>query len=165
MADLVVRPVAGFDTGAMARLLNAIIARGGTTAMTDPVTADEIAGWVQAPCSAWHVAEQAGEIVGFQWIEPHDALPPEACDIATFAAAGQTGLGIGSALFAATEPAARALGFAWINATVRADNTGGLAYYQSRGFRVWKQVPEVEIAPGLVVDKLCKRYDLDQADP
>jgi GNAT superfamily N-acetyltransferase len=161
MRDLVVRPVAGFDTGAMARLLNQIIAFGGTTAMTDPVTAEDIAGWAQAPRSAWHVAEQAGEIVGFQWVEPWGALPPEAAAIATFAAQGRTGLGIGSALFAATEPAARSLGYAWINAEIRADNVGGLAYYQSRGFRVWKHVRDVEIAPALVVDKVWKRYDLD----
>jgi len=161
MADLLVRPVARFDTSAMARLLNAIIATGGTTAMTAPVTAEEIAGWANAPRSAWHVAEQAGEIVGFQWVEPWEALPPEAASIATFTAEGRTGLGIGSALFAATEPAARALGYAWINAEIRADNAGGLAYYQSRGFRTWKQVTDVEIAPGFVVDKIWKRYDLD----
>jgi L-amino acid N-acyltransferase YncA len=145
----------------MARLLNGIIAAGGTTALTEPVTADEIAAWAAAPRSAWHIAEAGGEIVGFQWIEPWDALPPEAANIATFTAQGRTGLGIGSALFAATVPAARALGYAWINANIRADNAGGLAYYQSRGFRDWRHVPGVRLGNGLVVDKVWKRYDLD----
>jgi L-amino acid N-acyltransferase YncA len=161
MRDLAIRPPAPWDLRAMARLLNDIIATGGTTAMTDPVTADDIAAWAAAPRAAWHVAEAAGEIVGFQWIEPWDALPPEAANIATFTAQGRTGLGIGSALFAATVPAARALGYAWINADIRADNDGGLAYYQSRGFRVWRHVPVVRLANGLVVDKVWKRYDLD----
>lgn len=161
MAGLVVRVAAPYDTAAMARLLNAIITTGGTTAMTDPVTADEITGWTRAPRAAWHVAEQDGDIVGFQWIEPWDALPPEAANIATFTAEGRTGLGIGSALFAATEVAARRLGYAWINANIRTDNTGGLAYYQSRGFRDWKHVPGVRLGDGTMVDKIWKRFDLD----
>jgi GNAT superfamily N-acetyltransferase len=58
--------------------------------------------------SAWHVAEnERGEILGLQWIEPHAGLPPEACSIATFVAPGRQQLGIGSALFPATERAAR----------------------------------------------------------
>ena len=58
----------------------------------------------------------------------------DAAEIATFTKIGKTGLGIGSALFRATEKAARGLGYTWINANIRADNAGGLAYYQSRGF-------------------------------
>jgi L-amino acid N-acyltransferase YncA len=156
-----VRPVMGYDLGAMAGLLNEIIAKGGTTALTLPVTPDEIAGWTRSPKSAWHVAEQGGTILGFQWIEPWDPLPPEAANIATFVRSGQTGLGIGSALFSATEPAARALGYGWINANIRADNAGGLAYYQSRGFRIWKHVAGVTLDDGSIVDKIWKRYDLD----
>lgn len=161
MDRLSVRPAMGLDAAAMARLLNEIIAAGGTTALTLPVTPDEITGWTRAPKSAWHVAEQGGAIVGFQWIEPWEPLPPEAANIATFVKAGQTGLGIGSALFDATAPAARALGYRWINANIRADNVGGLAYYQSRGFRIWKRVEGVRLENGLVVDKVWKRYDLD----
>jgi L-amino acid N-acyltransferase YncA len=161
MRDLTVRPAAAYDSRAMARLLNAIIETGGTTAMTRPVDPDEITAWTRAPRAAWHVAEQAGGIVGFQWIEPSDILPTEVAAIATFTAQGQTGLGIGSALFAATEPAARALGYAWINADIRADNAGGLAYYQSRGFRDWRRVEGVRLSDGTTVDKVCKRYDLD----
>ena len=161
MAELRVRPAATLDLGAMARLLNEIIARGGTTAMVDPVTADDIAAWISAPGAVFHVAEADGRILGFQWIEPHTKLPPEACDIATFVEVERTGMGIGSALFAATEPAARQLGYRWINATIRADNASGLAYYQSRGFRDWHVIASVPLRNGLVVDKVSKRYDLD----
>jgi L-amino acid N-acyltransferase YncA len=161
MAEFHVRRAAPFDLGTMAGLLNAIIARGGTTAMVNPVTPDDIASWIAAPAAVFHVAEAAGRIAGFQWIEPHDDLPPEACDIATFVQPERSGMGIGSALFAATEPAARRLGYRWINATIRADNDGGLAYYQSRGFRDWQVIRGVALRNGLVVDKVCKRYDLD----
>jgi GNAT superfamily N-acetyltransferase len=161
MVDAVTRRAARYDTRAMARLLNEIIASGGPTAMPEPVTAEEIARLSAAPGAAWHVAEAGGRIVGLQWVEPHEALPPEACDIATFVRQERAGLGVGSALFTATRTAARRLGYAWINATIRADNPVGLAYYQSRGFRDWQLLEDVPLGDGKVVDKICKRFDLD----
>jgi len=161
MAELHVRRAGALDVSAMALLLNQIIARGGTTAKTDPVTTEEVLRWVKAADAVWHVAEQDGEIVGFQWIEPHESLPPEAVDIATFVQQGRGGLGIGSALFAQTEAAARDLGYLWINATIRADNEVGLGYYQSRGFRDWTHLTATRLANGQIVDRVCKRYDLD----
>lgn len=156
-----IRRAHALDAPGMARLLNQIIATGGTTAITEPLEPDEFVGWIKADRAAWHVAEIGGEIVGFQWIEPLDDTAPEAANIATFVQEGRTGLGIGSALFTATARTARDMGYAWINANIRADNESGLTYYQSRGFRDWKRVEKVEIAPGLIVDKIWKRYDLD----
>lgn len=158
-----VRPPLTLDTADMARLLNQIIAAGGTTAIARPVTAQDIAEWIafDPPRSAWHVAVDADErIVGFQWIEPEASLPPEAANIATFVQIGQTGLGIGSALFEATRTAARALGYLWINANIRADNEGGLIYYQSRGFQDYGVIEGYRMADGQIVDKRLKRYDL-----
>lgn len=147
----------------MAELLNAIIARGGTTAHTSPVTRGTIAGWMarHGDAAAWHMAEDdTGGMLGFQFIEPHPGLPPEACDIATFVRLGQAGLGIGSRLFEASASAARARGYAWINATIRADNAGGLAYYQSRGFEDYAQRRDTLLADGTRIDKISKRYNL-----
>ena len=147
----------------MAGLLNEIIAKGGTTAITEPVTRDTIAAWMtRAPGRmAFHVAEdETGHVMGFQWISPSGDLPPEAAEIATFVRIGHTGLGIGSALFRATEAAARALGYRWINANIRADNHGGLVYYQSRGFEDYARIKDYRLADGTPVDKILKRYDL-----
>ncbi|GLQ28339.1 GNAT family N-acetyltransferase [Sulfitobacter pacificus] len=158
-----VRRAVNFDAANMADLLNEIIAEGGTTALTRPVTgADLIERMAFAPeRSAWHVAVDAKEnIVGFQWINPKDDLPQGAVDIATFVQIGQTGLGIGSALFEATKQAAKALGYIWINANIRADNEGGLIYYQSRGFQDYGVIEGFEMANGDLVDKRLKRYDL-----
>ena len=158
-----VRRAGVLDAGAMAELLNAIIAQGGTTAMTEPVTRDALAARIAAhpDRSAWHLAEDdAGAVLGFQYIVPNDRLPPEACDIATFVQIGRTQLGIGSALFAATVAAARAMGYAWINATIRADNTGGLAYYRSRGFEDYAIARDLPLATGQRVDRISRRYDL-----
>lgn len=158
-----VRRAMALDTSSMAQLLNDIIDKGGTTALTRPVTGQDLSDWMASNSdqSAWHVAlDDSEKVVGFQWISPHDKLPPDAVDIATFVMLGRAGLGIGSALFAATERAARALGYRWINATIRADNHGGLTYYQSRGFRDWDYEEGVRLDSGLTVDKVSKRYDL-----
>lgn len=156
------RPIP-LDLPDMARLLNDIIAEGGTTAHARPVTGDDLAEWMsyEPDRNAWHVALDAEErVVGFQWIEPRENLPPEAADIATFVQIGQTGLGIGSKLFDATRKAAKELGYVWINANIRADNEGGLIYYQSRGFQDYGVIEGYEMANGQIVDKRLKRFDL-----
>ena len=158
-----VRPAIPLDAPSMARLLNAIIDQGGTTALTDPVTGSDLADWMAENDgqTAWHVAlNDAEEVVGFQWIAPKVGLPPEACDIATFVRVGQTGLGIGSKLFDATRRAAKAIGYQWINANIRADNEGGLIYYQSRGFGDYGRIEGYTLDDGQVVDKILKRFDL-----
>ena len=158
-----VRKPIPLDLPDMARLLNAIITEGGTTALARPVTAEDLADWMafESDRNAWHVAVDGSEhVVGFQWIEPESTLPPEAANIATFVKIGQTGLGIGSALFDATRKAAKDLGYVWINANIRADNEGGLIYYQSRGFQDYGRIEGYEMADGQVVDKRLKRFDL-----
>ncbi|MEP3442602.1 MAG: GNAT family N-acetyltransferase [Sulfitobacter sp.] len=158
-----VRPAIPLDAGSMARLLNEIIRIGGTTALVRPVTgADLIERMAYAPeRSAWHVAlDDDEQVVGFQWITTSQELPPHAAEIATFVQVGQTGLGIGSALFSATAKAAEELGYIWIRANIRADNEGGLTYYQSRGFRDYDLIEGYTLADGTKVDKRLKRYDI-----
>jgi L-amino acid N-acyltransferase YncA len=160
---ITVRPAARFDTGSMAQLLNEIIKIGGTTAIARPVTGGDLAEWMASSPdrSAWHVAlDESEQVVGFQWIESSSKLPPEAAEIATFVQVGQTGLGIGSALFNATAQAAKTLGYVWIRANIRADNDGGLTYYQSRGFRDYDVIEGYEMADGTLVNKRLKRYDV-----
>ncbi len=139
---MLVRRATSLDARTMAELLNEIIAQGGTTAMSKALSRSEMSDWIDSNMaqSAWHLAESdAGELLGFQKISPVEGLPQEACSIATFAKLGKTQLGIGSALFQATQKAAAALGFHWINATIRTYNEGGIAYYQSRGFEPYKR--------------------------
>ncbi|MEL6808930.1 MAG: GNAT family N-acetyltransferase [Pseudomonadota bacterium] len=159
-----VRPAIALDAPSMARLLNPIIEEGSTTAITAKVTGDVLAEWMADTYdrAAWHVAVNDGEeVVGFQWIaQGGDYLPAEAAEIATFVQIGQTGLGIGSKLFDATKRAAKDLGYKWINANIRADNEGGLIYYQSRGFIDYGRIDGYEMSNGQSVDKILKRYDL-----
>lgn len=160
---ITIRRAGILDARQMAELLDAIIQKGGTTAHTEPVSKETILEWMHRypERSAWHVAEdETGIIIGFQFLEPHPDLPPEACDIASFVRVGTTGLGVGSSLFERSKKAAIELGYAWINATIRADNAGGLAYYQSRGFEDYAHHTNQRLGNGLIVDKFSKRYDL-----
>ena len=164
MTEITVRKALAIDTRQMADLLNAIIAKGGTTALERAVTGSDIAEWMgSAPGrSAWHVAvDRGGDVLGFQWIEPADYLPKEAAEIASFVQLGKSGLGIGSQLFDATKAAAKRLGYGWINANIRADNEGGLIYYQSRGFRDYDRWEDYKLPSGMRVEKVLKRFDLD----
>ncbi len=159
-----VRPAIRLDAPSMAKLLNKIIIDGGTTALTKTVTGEDLLERMSANDgrTAWHVAVNADEaVVGFQWIAPGGSyLPPQAAEIATFVEVGQTGLGIGSKLFDATKAAAKSLGYGWINANIRADNEGGLIYYQSRGFVDYGRIEDYKMENGQTVDKVLKRYDL-----
>lgn len=158
-----VRRAGVLDARPLADLLNEIIELGGTTALTTPISVTEIKDWItrQPNRSAWHLAEDdRGAVLGFQFIEPADYLPEEAAEIATFAKVGKVQMGIGSALFKATQIAARQLGYSWINANIRTDNFGGLAYYQSRGFEDYAKKSGVSVGSGLTVDKCLKRYNL-----
>jgi L-amino acid N-acyltransferase YncA len=156
-----VRRAGALDAAPMAELLNEIIAEGGTTAMTEPVDRAYFLGRFQTPQSIWIVAEDdAGALLGFQWVTPLESEPGLVAEIATFARVGRTGLGIGSALFAATREACLAEGYDWIRANIRADNTGGLIYYQSRGFEDYGRIDGYRMGNGQVVDKVLKRYAL-----
>jgi len=147
----------------MRDVLNPIVAAGGTTAFEDPLSLAEIAALtLEAPgLIAAHVAlDPAGGVAGFQYLCRHPALPPEIGDIATFARRSPKVPGIGRALFPATRAAARAAGLTAIEATIRADNVGGLAYYSAMGFVDHRVTRGVPLKDGTPVDRIGKRYRL-----
>ncbi|MEO0360595.1 MAG: GNAT family N-acetyltransferase [Pseudomonadota bacterium] len=152
-----VRAVGPADAPAMAALINPIIAKGGTTAYEDPLDAAYFEARIEAlaPPFTGHVALAGGRLVGFQFCEPHSELPPDMGDMATFAALDAT-RGVGSALFAATRTAAEAGGLRALQAYVRADNEGGLAYYEKAGFRTERIDPAVPLKDETPVDRVAK---------
>ncbi|MDJ0857470.1 MAG: GNAT family N-acetyltransferase [Dinoroseobacter sp.] len=161
---VIVRRAGSLDAADLACLLNEIAKDTVRTAQTHDISKAEVLEWLYKASghSARQVAEtETGRILGFQSIEPHEDLPPEACDIATFVRTGQSGLGIGSRLFAETLRAARELGYRWINATLHADNTGGLAYYQSRGFELYICEASQTLSNTTHFDRVRMRFDLD----
>lgn len=160
---ILVRTVAQADTRAMADLLKEIIPAGDRSAGSTAISRQSLDRWVSSdPArSAWHKAEDAaGMLLGFQVIAPKDGLPPDACEIASFVRTGRASLPVGSRLFEATAIAARHLGYSWINATIRSDNTGALVYYQSRGFEDYRVDRDRPPDKGSRVMKISKCYTL-----
>ena len=157
-----IRPATPADMGPMADLLNEIIAIGGTTAFEDAVTAEMLEGWyLSADAYCCHVAvDSAGDIAGYQALERTDAYGPNIGEISTFARQTAPVKGVGTALFDATKVRAKAAGLAAINAKIRADNTGGLAYYTKMGFRDHSEIPDVPLNDGTPVTRVLKRYQL-----
>jgi L-amino acid N-acyltransferase YncA len=158
-----VRPVNSADAPALAALLNAVIRAGGTTALEEEFTPEALdAAYLTGPTvHCCHVAEDAaGDLAAFQTLGRYPGLPGDVGDIATFAAIERKQGGAGSALFAATKDRARQLGLSAINATIRADNTGGLAFYTKQGFTDHGVTRAVPLKDGTPVDRVHKRYGL-----
>lgn len=163
MTALRIRPATARDAPALAAILNPIVRAGGTTAMEVELSEAEVAaGFVAGPavlsCLAAEGAE--GRLHGFQTLARHPELPEDWADIATFAGPAPRPSGVGAALFAATRATAARLGLAAINATIRADNARGLAYYARMGFETYAVAPAVPLADGTAVDRISKRVRL-----
>lgn len=163
------RQVTMADVPGLCALLNEIIEIGGTTAFQTPLTEEEFARhYVTAELLvSCVVAEDDGNLLGFQaleWADPNwcgdGALPEDWLIIATFARAGRTKSGIGRAMFAETLKSARKTDATAIDATIRADNTGGLAYYSRMGFVEYGVLRDIPLNDGKLVDRVRKRFDL-----
>lgn len=162
--DVEVRAARREDAAGLAELLNGVIARGGTTALEEPFTPERLdATYLTGPeviCCVVAVDPASGRHEGFQTLGRYPGLPDGYGDIGTFARVGGTQRGVGRALFAATQAEARRLGLAGINATIRADNTGGLQFYSRLGFVDHSVRQALPLKDGTVVDRISKRYAL-----
>jgi ribosomal protein S18 acetylase RimI-like enzyme len=156
-----VRPAKLTDAGVLCDLLNEIIRIGGTTAYEIPMTVDEfIECFLSGPnFVSCFVAEdeKSGLLLGFQTLERHVELPDEG-NIATYARPEPKIPGVGTALFAATRVKAYGSALSAINATIRADNAAGLAFYKKMGFEDNKITKAVPLEDGTPVDRVSKRY-------
>lgn len=159
---MIVRPATPADAPAMNRLQNAIIALGGTTAHQHPKTEAQVrADYIDGPGTlTCMVAEEGGQVIGFQAVGTSPALPEGWGDIGTFVAAGLQAKGTGAALFAATRAALRGKGLTTLNATIRADNVPGLAYYARMGFTDYAHDPDWTLEDGRKVGRISRRLAL-----
>ena len=157
-----IRPALAQDAPQMVAVLTPIILAGGTTALQTPLSPEALQDWfVDGPKTlTCHVAELSDRVVGFQWLGRNPKLPEDCADIATFAQQSPKVPGVGRALFAQTTTAARALGLAQINATIRADNVPGLSYYRKMGFVDHGVTKGVPLKDGTPVDRVHKRFAL-----
>jgi L-amino acid N-acyltransferase YncA len=159
-----VRDALAEDAASLADLLNAIIAKGGTTALEQPFTPERLATTYLVGsavlCCFIAVDQTTGRTEGFQTLGRYPGLPDDIGDIGTFARIDGKQRGVGSALFAATRERARSLGLTAINATIRADNVGGLAFYQKMGFLDHSVTRAIPLRDGRPVDRVNKRFRL-----
>lgn len=158
-----IRKAVSSDAEELSVLLNEIIRAGGTTAIETPLSAAEFADWFidGAFPLVCHVAELDGTLLGFQSLSVFGDPPKGSADIATFARLNPKTKGVGTALFPATRAAAEKLGLAFINATIRADNVSGLAYYTAMGFEDYDRKVAVPLLDGTPVDRVKKRFLLN----
>ena len=128
------------DAKALSDLLNVIIEAGGTTGHRNPFDAERMLHHYIQPergigCT---VAEDGDLVLGFQstvWTSPGDApIPANWAIIASFVSAKAQGRGVGRLMFQTTMARAKASGVIAIDATIRKENTGGIAYYGRMGF-------------------------------
>lgn len=163
--SLTVRPVTSADAPALAELLNAVIRTGGTTALQQEFTPEALdEAYLTGPkVHCCHVAVDAnGILAGFQTLGRYPGLPEDVGDIGTFTRIEGKQRGVGSALFPVTVARARELGHSAINATIRADNAGGLVFYAKQGFVDHGVTPGAPLADGTPVDRVHKRYSLTE---
>ena len=150
-----IRPAIPDDADGMSRVLVALTAAG---LRTRPDSADFALQTYIAPpdgilCSV--ATDDDGTILRLQSLKravagnPYGVTPGWGI-IGTHIHPAAARRGIGAALFAATEAAARAAGLTDVDATIGADNAGGLAYYEAMGFRTYRQMD----------DAICKRLSL-----
>jgi L-amino acid N-acyltransferase YncA len=158
-----IRPASTTDAPALAEMLNAIIRAGGTTALEQEMSPAALdAAYLTGPnVHCCFVAEdQEGAPVAFQTLGRYPGVPDDVGDIGTFARIDRKQSGAGSALFAATRARAAELGLTALNATIRADNAGGLAFYTKQGFVDHGVSKAVPLADGTPVDRIHKRFPL-----
>lgn len=146
------------DAEAMADVLNAIIAIGGTTAHERPKDASQVClDYITGPdVLSCVVAEDQGRLLGWQSVgiwqgDPH---------IGTFVQPGVQARGVGVALFAATRAELVATDTRYIIAHIRADNVPGLAYYARIGFSDIGADPDFALSDGRKVGRIHRRLDL-----
>ncbi len=104
------------------------------------------------------LAEEAGRILGFQSLKRAEAGNPYGVAlgwgiVGTHISPRAARRGIGAALFEVTKDLAAEAGFEAIDATIGADNAGGLAYYEAMGFRTYRRTGSA----------ICKAYRVTQA--
>lgn len=163
---MIVRAAIPDDAEAMCRLLNTIIAKGGTTAHQTPFDVDRMLHHYITPpdlirCTVAMIDDKLAGFQSLEWaMDDGDPMPQGWAIIASFVDGQFAGQGVGRALMDATVAAAIGAGVRTIDATIRADNASGLGYYGAMGFGDYDRLRDVPLSDGTLVDRIRKRRDL-----
>lgn len=169
VAELHIRIATLDDAGALCALLNEVIQIGGSTAYETVMDAEKFASiFLLRPAHiCCHAAQLAnGALVGFQFLEYSHEIGGEWASISTFARANNVAnntppvKGVGRALFPFSRDFLINTPTQFIDATIRADNNSGLAYYEKMGFRTYKTTKNKPLKDGTLVDRISKQFTL-----
>lgn len=163
MTEITIRPARPEDAKGLCDVINPLIREGGTTAHRTLFDADRALHHYITPddlISCMVAVNSDDVIVGFQSLQWREVfnLPNHSAEIGTFVSATQHKQGIGPLLFAATLENARSVGASVLDATIRADNVPGLAFYSKISFEnhhIYEQVP---LSDGTLVDRIQKVF-------
>jgi L-amino acid N-acyltransferase YncA len=138
-----IRSVQEGDTDSTLAVLNPLIRAGMYSTMAEELSVAEQADFIRSfPAQGvFNVAVERGSerLLGLQDVVPiphTDGGYGHTGEISTFVALTSQRMGIGGSLNRTTFQAAGALGFERLRATIRADNSGAIAFYQKQGFNV-----------------------------
>jgi len=159
--NLSIRPATEEDAESIVGLLNPIIAAEKYTIVSEPISVVEQIDWIRSvsECGLFHVAVGTNDrkVLGFQSVEPLSATEKawkHVGDVATFVALDSHRQGVGRSLSQMTFERAREHGFLKINATIRADNPQGVAFYKSMGFDVIGTARKHALVRGEYIDEI-----------
>lgn len=153
------------DVTELCLILNEIIEIGGTTAYESNLDETEFrAHFVNGvDCISCIVAKNDEFILGFQALSIRSDLPDGWLDIATFARTNPKVKGVGITLFNSSKLFLQDKKYTHINASIRADNRSGLAYYTKIGFIDYATRKAVPLIDGTPIDRMSKQFDIMQS--
>lgn len=141
MPDIRIRPVTPGDAAGIVAVMTPIIEARCYTVFDTPFTVDEERAFIERfpTRGVFHVAVDAsdGRIVGLQNLEQvvsYTRAMDHVASIGTYVDLSRRRQGIAGALFAASLPKARDLGYEKLFTMVRADNPAALQTYFRQGF-------------------------------
>ena len=153
---LTARPTIEADLPALLDLFNYTVQQGGTTAHEEIWDLPTFKAYYFDDPKMVHTVLNGSQPIGFQAVFARI----KGLSIGSFTDQRAPVRGAGAVMFEATRTAAKAGGFPWIDAKIRADNVPGLAYYSKMGFVDFKIDAGVPLADGTPVDRITKRFML-----
>ncbi len=122
----------------MAAIYSAATAAADSTMDTEPVSEDEVAGWIErlAPVETIMVVEKAGVVLGWGIAKKYSDRPgyARAAETSVYLDRAHLGRGLGSMLQTALVAWCRSAGFHHLVAKIWADNDASLAMHRNFGY-------------------------------
>lgn len=138
MGSPAIRAATAADAAACAAIYRPHVTDGWVSFELDPPDEAEMARRIAdyGATHAWLVAEAGGAVVGYAYGSPHRtrAAYASSCDVAIYVAAGQTGKGIGGALYGALLQMLKQRGFHAAFAGIALPNPASIAVHEAAGF-------------------------------